>query len=87
MAKRKHCYCIVCNREMANINVAGMQPRGGLCFSTGGHYGSTVFDPMDGSRLEISLCDSCVTAGIKTKIVASRKVGVGSASLRIHPKS
>ena len=74
MAKSKHVYCIACNREMPNINVAGMQPSGGLCFSTGGHYGSAVFDPMDGSRLELSVCDSCVTIGLKTKVIARHKV-------------
>lgn len=37
------------------------QPSGGLAFQTTGHYGSAFFDPMDGSRLEIAVCDQCVS--------------------------
>lgn len=37
------------------------QPSGGLAFRTRGHYGSTFFDPMDGSGLEIAVCDECVS--------------------------
>lgn len=36
----------------------------GVSFISHGHYGSSVFDPMDGSSLEISLCDDCVTSKI-----------------------
>lgn len=38
-----------------------LQPMGGLHFLTYGHYGSTVFDPMDGSKLNIAVCDDCLT--------------------------
>lgn len=56
------CTCIVCQRPMPNIAEDGtLQPSGGTAFQTRGHYGSTVFDPMDGSMLEIAVCDDCLT--------------------------
>ncbi len=65
--------CIACGRELesvfpddspASIN----QPAHGLAFSTHGHYGSTVFDPGDGSRLEINVCDPCVKDAIEVGV-------------------
>lgn len=57
------CKCIACQRPMTNIAEDGtLQPSGGTAFQTRGHYGSTVFDPMDGSLLEIAVCDGCLTA-------------------------
>jgi len=38
----------------------GHHPSGGLSFHTQGHYGSSVFDPMDGSTLVVAICDPCV---------------------------
>jgi hypothetical protein len=52
--------CIVCNVELNNINPPDIQPNGGLEFTSGGHYGSTVFDPMNGEKLSIVVCDECV---------------------------
>ena len=59
--------CIVCNAEVKNWDEAyshgeeKIHPIGGTVFRTYGHYGSTVFDPMDGSYLEIVVCDDCLT--------------------------
>lgn len=37
------------------------QPYAALSFSTGGHYGSTLFDPgTNYRRIVISVCDQCV---------------------------
>ena len=47
----------------------GFQPLEGLEFVTYGHYGSGVFDPMDGTTLHIVVCDSCLKSAIKNKIV------------------
>lgn len=53
--------CIRCERALQNIQPnIGFQPDDGLAFYTNGHYGSTFFDPMDGSYLEIAVCDECV---------------------------
>jgi hypothetical protein len=51
--------CIACGKSLLNLATEGYQPSGGLAFQTSGHYGST-FDPMDGSTLEIVVCDDCV---------------------------
>jgi hypothetical protein len=37
-------------------------PYGGTLFGTTGHYGSTAFDPMNGDRIIITVCDECLTA-------------------------
>jgi hypothetical protein len=54
--------CIKCDKAMANILGPGKghQPSEGLAFYSQGHYGSTFFDPMDGSYIEISVCDRCI---------------------------
>jgi hypothetical protein len=58
--------CIVCNTEVDNWDIAytenkmQVHPVGGTVFRTYGHYGSTVFDPMDASYLEVVVCDECL---------------------------
>lgn len=55
------CECIRCGKKLEDIMEGGqsVQPSGGIAFVTHGHYGSTVFDPMDGSWCEIVVCDEC----------------------------
>jgi hypothetical protein len=52
--------CIVCDVELENWGVypdkTVVHPIGGTVFRTYGHYGSTVFDPMDASYLEVLVC-------------------------------
>jgi hypothetical protein len=55
------CVCIACRKQMKNYMSGGLQPDGGIAFYSKGHYGSTIFDPMDGSYLEIVACDECVS--------------------------
>lgn len=53
--------CIICDKPLRNIATNGEnQPSGGTEFTTHGHYGSTVFDPMDGSILVLNICDDCL---------------------------
>lgn len=53
--------CIACGKELQNVEeTATNQPYEGLAFISYGHYGGTVFDPMDGRYLEISVCDQCL---------------------------
>lgn len=54
--------CLICGKalEVAVFGEYG-QPWGASVFTTPGHYGSTVFDPMDGTSLEIVVCDGCLT--------------------------
>jgi hypothetical protein len=54
--------CIVCEKDLEDVYPShpGNQPLHGTAFTTHGHYGSTVFDPMDGSYLDLSICDECL---------------------------
>lgn len=63
--------CIVCGEKLKTVQ--GMeaddkvvnQPAHGLTFTAGGQYGCQVFDPMDGSTLEINICDDCMKKAAK----------------------
>ncbi len=53
--------CIVCDKALENVDEAAEnQPHKGTTFTSGGHYGSTAFDPMNGEFLEINICDDCL---------------------------
>jgi hypothetical protein len=58
--------CIVCKKELRDLSSDtgedSVHPVDGLHFRTYGHYGSTVFDPMDGTYLDIVVCDECILA-------------------------
>jgi hypothetical protein len=57
--------CIVCNNPLDPVDIhhgGQNQPYGGLAFTSYGHYGGTAFDPMDGSYLEINICDKCLVS-------------------------
>lgn len=68
--------CLVCDCTLESAIPSeideGGQPSKGTAFQSHGHYGSTVFDPMDGTFLEIYICDPCLTRASK-----SRKVMMG----------
>lgn len=53
--------CIACGQHLDGCSVPN-QPLDGLAFSSRGAYGTTVFDPMDGSALEVNVCDGCLKA-------------------------
>ena len=60
--------CLVCGKELDNWvyesrggdSEIEVHPMDGLQFRTYGHYGSTIFDPMDGTFLDIAICDPCI---------------------------
>jgi hypothetical protein len=56
--------CLACGARLLNVDCTECdnQPLDGVEFTSLGHYGSTVFDPMDGSRLVINVCDACLKA-------------------------
>lgn len=63
--------CIACGRELdsaANDPAFDHVPYAGTMFSTGGHYGSTVFDSFDGFRLQIVVCDECLKAHAEARV-------------------
>jgi hypothetical protein len=54
-------FCIRCEKQLENIMEGrGVQPVDGLAFHSHGHYGTGIFDPMDGSYIEIVVCDECL---------------------------
>ena len=59
--------CIKCGKQLDNWDVAypegasQVHPLGGTVFRSYGNYGSTVFDPLDASYLDICVCDSCLS--------------------------
>lgn len=54
--------CIICRKvlEEAMPGYSNNQPNDGLMCRTGGNYGSTVFDPVDGTNLYFLICDECM---------------------------
>lgn len=56
--------CIVCGFQPKPVAGSGYQPLDALMFDAGsGHYGSGVWDTMDGRRsLTINVCDDCLIA-------------------------
>lgn len=51
--------CIVCDTDIKTSD--GYVSRG-LDFTSLGGFGTAVFDPMDGSRLRVYVCDRCLVA-------------------------
>lgn len=53
--------CIICGAALEPATpFEENQPYAGTTFATRGHYGSTVFDPMNGDYLQINICDPCI---------------------------
>jgi hypothetical protein len=54
--------CIACGRNLYQVDehAGENQPYGGTEFRTHGHYGSTIYDPMDGHYLVANICDPCI---------------------------
>lgn len=52
--------CICCSKGMDNITPNGVQPNDGVAFHSYGHYGSSFFDPLDGTCIQIVICDECL---------------------------
>lgn len=73
MAHANSTPCIICKKELQNIfdgtNYVEHQPDDALTFTADGHYGTTAFDPMDGTYLLINICDSCIISASKEDLV------------------
>lgn len=55
--------CVCCACGMENImSGRGHQPSGGMSFHSYGHYGTSFFDPMDGSYVQVAICDECLVS-------------------------
>ena len=86
--------CVVCGAALDGVGayVFGSepdfnQPEGGTGFVTHGHYGSTVFDPMNGNTLSISICDDCLTtAGEQGRVLLGRDYKPVVSRMQKHPE-
>lgn len=63
--------CFKCNKVLEEFG--DMHPMRGLHFQTPGHYGSTFFDPMNGSTLNLFACDECLEEAFKEKLIRIMK--------------
>lgn len=59
-AERTQICCLICTRMLWNFDSRDNHPMGGVEFTSPGHYGTIVFDPMNGDRLAINICDWCL---------------------------
>ena len=58
--------CIVCKRPLNEIPSGDSNHADDAnSFRSRGQYGSTVYDPMDETYLEVNICDQCLTAAAK----------------------
>ncbi len=72
--------CICCRKELETVMPGSEnQPYAGTTFHSHGHYGSTVFDPMDGSFLEINVCDECMKSHAANNRIAFKNVPLAHA--------
>ncbi len=63
--------CIVCDYQpdTAYNGCENNQPYKATAFTTHGHYGSTFFDSMGSSSIEINVCDDCLRKAVAKKQV------------------
>lgn len=53
--------CFKCDKKLNNYQqLPVVHPNNGLHFKGYGAYGSTVFDPMNGTSLDLVICDECL---------------------------
>jgi hypothetical protein len=76
--------CFVCDKTLPSFDQHHNHPAQGIEFRTYGHYGSTVFDPMDSSELIVNICDQCLLEGIKHQKVLHHTVGAYAETQTIY---
>lgn len=67
--------CIICGKPLERaLESFEPQPSEGIMCETGGNYGSTIFDSIDGEQLAFNICDECmVRAGEQGRVMTRRK--------------
>jgi hypothetical protein len=66
--------CVLCGKPLKSAIAGpdGNLPLDATIFISHGNYGSTVFDPMDGSALIVNICDGCLsTAQVQGRVLFS----------------
>lgn len=71
MALNKPLPCVICGDDLKDIG-SGSENHANDAneFCTYGQYGSTKFDPLDGSRLAVNICDQCLMKAAEAGHVA-----------------
>lgn len=91
---RKPLPCIACGYQpesalpgsLEDAAGGGQQPYGATTFTSPGQYGSTVFDDMNRSFLEINVCDACVlTAAARGQVLHATLVKVERRKYEYRP--
>lgn len=66
--------CIICGIKLYRENEDYIaQPRNGVVCSTHGNYGSTAYDPLDGTSLVFNICDPCLRMTRDNKMLFERR--------------
>ena len=79
-------HCLSCGKELDNLDYemrdgkrVEVHPMNGLHFRTYGHYGSTAFDPMNGTYLDVAICDQCIVKNLdKVRGNGKKELVIGS---------
>ena len=62
--------CIVCKQALQDIGSGSPNHANDAnSFFTRGQYGSRIFDPLDGSWLEVNICDKCLADASRERLV------------------
>ena len=64
--------CLLCQRALNSVGFGSRelnQPAEAVTFTAHGQYGSTMFDPMDGTKLQVNICDSCLRVAARQQLV------------------
>ena len=68
--------CIVCKKQLEQMD-SGSENHADDAneFRAVGQYGSTVFDPMDGSYVAVNVCDGCLKSAGRSGMVLTGQHG------------
>ena len=56
--------CFKCGRSLGSFDLKTFHPTDGCDFITYGNYGSVEFDPCNGDKLHVIICDTCIEKGL-----------------------
>ena len=66
--------CICCRRDLKDLGTGSPNHASDAnAFISYGQYGSRLFDPMDGSYLEVNICDQCLEMAVTDCLVLRGK--------------
>lgn len=76
--------CIVCEKPLKNVDEGSdNQPYCGTEFTSYGHYGSTIHDPVseklaggDPIALVVNICDTCILRALDASVIQGRSESI-----------